>query len=75
MYTRLEKALLCAPVAVLGLPALLNPTESELWEREAELAWHPDEGVGELVSTLRLLGVVVIFEHELKEFAGGHNNA
>lgn len=67
MYTTLQRRLLSVPVATLGLPALFNPTEFQLWEREADLLWHPDEGTTELLATLALPGVVVVFSSEMEE--------
>lgn len=75
MLTPLQRTLLCAPVPTLGLPALIQPKEHELWQREIELAWHPDEGTGELLATLRVLGTIVILERELKELELGRPNA
>lgn len=66
MYTPLERYLLSAPVPGLGLPALIEPTELDLVEREFTLGWDRDSGVGELLFTLRVNGVVVLFAPELK---------
>lgn len=73
MYTPLEKYLLSAPVAGLGLPGLIGPTETELFEREVDLGWHPDDGVGALLFHLKMNGVVVILSHELPEVLGATN--
>lgn len=66
-YSELERYLLSAPVPKLGLQALLSPTECELVEREAELGWHRDSGVGELLFTLRINGVLILFAPEFHE--------
>ena len=71
MYTPLEKYLLSAPVPGLALPALIEPSEQELYERELTLGWNPDEdGVGELLFTLRVNGTVVVFCNEILEVIG-----
>ena len=71
MYTRLEKYLLSAPVPGLCLPALIEPTEAELYERELTLGWNRDEdGVGALLFTLRVNGTVVVFCNEILEVIG-----
>jgi hypothetical protein len=65
MYTPLEKYLLSVGVPNLGLPALIEPiTELDLLEREFQLGWDRDAGVGELVFHLRMNGVVAIFAPE-----------
>ena len=73
MYTPLQKYLLSAPVPGLGLPALIAPTEQELFDREVTLGWHPEEGTGALLFTLRVNGLAVIFCNELPEISGAHN--
>lgn len=70
VYTPLQKYLLSAPVPGLALPALIEPTEQDLLTREAELGWHRDEGVGALLFTLRVNGVVVVFCNEILEVIG-----
>jgi hypothetical protein len=76
MYTPLEKYLLSAPVKALGLPALINPTEYELMERELTLGWDREQdGIGGLIFTLRINGVLIIFANEILEVIGGkHGN-
>ena len=59
MYTPLEKFLLSLPVPCMGMKALVNPTDFELMEREARLSWDRDDGVGDLIFTLKICGVVV----------------
>jgi hypothetical protein len=60
-YTALEKYILSAPVPALKWPALIEPTEFDLIEREAELGWNRDtDGIGGLIGTLRILGVLFI---------------
>lgn len=68
-YTPLERYLLSVPVPSMGLPALVNPTDFDLLEREATLAWERDaDGVGGLVATLRLCGVCFLpLEHYWEE--------
>ena len=65
MYTPTERFLLSCPVPNLGLPALIEPiTELDLLEREFELGWDRDSGVGELIFHLRMNRVAVIFAPE-----------
>ncbi len=71
MYTPLEKYLLSAPVLGLNLPALIEPTERELMERQAVLGWNRDNGIGELIFTLRMNGTVVLFANEISQVYGG----
>ena len=71
MYTPLEKSLLSTPVPGLNLPALIEPTDEELIQREAELSWNRDEGVGALLFTLRINGVAVVFVNEIFEVIAG----
>ena len=73
MYTPLQKYLLSAPLPNLGLPALINPTEEELFVREVTLGWHRDEGTGALLFTLRVNGLAVIFRNELCEILGAQH--
>ena len=68
MYSAAEKRLLSTPIANLGLPALIEPTEFQLMEREAELGWDRDAGIGELLFLLRINGVAVVFINEISEF-------
>lgn len=60
MWSALEKALLSAPVAGLGLPALIDPDDFALLERALTLGWDREDGIGELIFDLRVNGVVVI---------------
>ena len=62
MYSALEKYLLSAPVPGLALPALIEPTEVQLWQREADLGLDRDQPdfLGELLFTLRMNCVVVL---------------
>jgi hypothetical protein len=73
MYTPLEQRILSVPVPGLNLPALIEPTESDLMQREAELGWNRADGVGELLFTLRINGVAVVFVNEIFEVIGGRN--
>jgi hypothetical protein len=60
MYTPLEKYLLSVPIPSLNLPALIVPTEFELFERELTLCWEHERGVNEPIALLRILGVVFL---------------
>ena len=71
MYTPLEKYLLSAPVRGLNLPALIAPTENDLMKRATELGWEQKSGAGELIFTLRMNGVVVLFANEISQIYGG----
>jgi hypothetical protein len=73
MYSALEKYLLSAPVPGLELPALIEPTEQDLFAREVTLGWHRDEGVGALLFTLRVNGVLILFCNEILEVIGARN--
>lgn len=75
MYTPLEKYLLSAPVPNLGLPALVAPTDEDLLTREGDLGWNRDEdGVGGLLFTLRVNGVLVLFSNEIWEVIGANKH-
>ena len=69
-YTAIERYLLSAPVPNLNLPALIEPTELDLIEREAELGWDREEGVGALLFTLKVNGVLILFCNEILEVVG-----
>lgn len=65
MYSALEKYLLSAPVPGFSLPALIQPSEAELIERSQTLGWNKEEGIGPLLFTLRINGLVVLFANEI----------
>jgi hypothetical protein len=58
IYTPLERALLCMPVPLLGLPSLLQPTPTELAQRELDLGYTSErwESTRELMWWLKLCG-------------------
>ena len=71
IFTPLERYLLAAPVPGLNLPALIEPTEYDLFERAETLGWDREQdGVGGLLFTLRVNGVVVVFCNEILEVIG-----
>jgi hypothetical protein len=54
---KLANALLALPVPFLGLGQLAEDAPPEaLWEREAVLDWCEDDGIPELLGSLRMCG-------------------
>jgi len=71
MFSPLERYLLSAPVPGLNLSALIEPNEYDLFARGETLAWNRErDGVGGLLFTLRINGVVVVFCNEILEVIG-----
>jgi hypothetical protein len=74
IFTPLEQYLLSAPVPGLDLPALIEPSEYDLYERAETLGWDGErDGVGGLLFTLRLNGTLVVFCNEILEIIGANN--
>jgi hypothetical protein len=75
MYTALEEYLLSAPVPGLGFPALIEPTEEALWQREADLGLDRNQPdfLSELLFTLRINRVVVLIPNLEVVFDGIRN--
>jgi hypothetical protein len=74
-YSQLERYLLSAPVPGLGLPALIEPIEEALWQREADLGLDRNSPafLGELLFTLRMNRVVVLIPNLEVVFDGIRN--
>lgn len=71
MYSPLVKSLLSTPVKGLGLPALIQPSDFGLFVREQELGWDSaTDSVADLLFTLRINGVAVVFINEVLEVFG-----
>jgi hypothetical protein len=54
---KLANALLALPISFFGLGQLAEDAPPEaLWEREALLDWREDDGLAELLGTLKMCG-------------------